>query len=92
MSGAILLRSLLQTVGCDGLANPDLDCGCSIDDLMPCASSDLRGCYPARAHRTPEGPGFHTCAPRGELVAMPPYLQTSQNMSKHVQTSRQEEP
>ena len=73
MSGALLLRSLIQTVGCDGLANPDLRCGCSIDDLMPCANSDLTRCYLAKTvgHNPGDGhPGFITCSPTRELITI----------------------
>jgi len=28
----------------DGLANPELECGCHIQDLMPCEMPDFYGC------------------------------------------------
>jgi len=28
----------------DGLANPDLECGCDLEDLIPCEMPDFRDC------------------------------------------------
>jgi hypothetical protein len=31
-----IVREYLEREGYDGLANPDLECGCFLDDLFPC--------------------------------------------------------
>jgi hypothetical protein len=33
-----ILKSWLKDKGYDGLYNDDLDCGCFIEDIMPCCS------------------------------------------------------
>jgi Fe2+ or Zn2+ uptake regulation protein len=42
-----IVRQYLQDHGYHGLCNPALECGCGIDDLMPCDSNPF-GCQPAR--------------------------------------------
>ncbi len=42
-----IVRKYLMANGHDGLCNPALECGCDIDDLMPCEMSPF-GCQPAR--------------------------------------------
>jgi len=41
----------LKAAGYDGLWNPEIPCGCGIDDFMPCAECDgdeaQNGCKPA---------------------------------------------
>lgn len=41
-----ILKQWLSEHGWDGLASPDLECGCGLDDFMPCGN-EPRGCYPA---------------------------------------------
>ena len=43
-----LIHEKLLSIGAEGLCNPDLECGCSIDDLMPCGEPDLENCVAAR--------------------------------------------
>ena len=42
-----LLRDWLDNSGYVGLCNPDIECGCGIDDLVPC-SNDCSSCQPAK--------------------------------------------
>ncbi len=37
---------LLQN-DCDGLCNPEIECGCGLDNLMPCEFPDEKHCVPA---------------------------------------------
>lgn len=46
MDAREILIQWLRERGYDGLANPDMECGCGLDDLMPCGSSPAK-CYPA---------------------------------------------
>lgn len=39
-----IIKSAIRDAGGDGLSNPDMDCGCSIDDLAPCGCPSLDGC------------------------------------------------
>lgn len=41
------IRDRLQAEGYDGLCNPDLECGCSLDDLFPCGEPEINDCMPA---------------------------------------------
>jgi hypothetical protein len=40
-----VLKNYLLAVSFDGLSNPHLECGCTVDDLAPCAS-DCLDCIP----------------------------------------------
>jgi hypothetical protein len=31
-----LIKAGLKSIGANGLVNPDMECGCGIDDLEPC--------------------------------------------------------
>jgi len=42
-----IVRHYLTDRGHDGMCNPDAECGCGIDDLMPCDCNPF-GCQPAR--------------------------------------------
>jgi hypothetical protein len=53
-----VIKSKLRKLGCDGLANPDAECGCGIDDLIPC-QSDCSGCLPAKSKVTRNGMEWH---------------------------------
>ena len=37
----------LKANGYDGLCDPEMACGCSVLDLMPCATPRLNACVPA---------------------------------------------
>jgi len=52
-----ILVSKLKRLGCDGIASPDADCGCGINDLAPCGG-DCLGCLPAKSRVTSEGVGW----------------------------------
>lgn len=52
-----LLRAQLRRLRRDGLASPDAECGCGIDDLVPCGG-DPSGCEPARSRVTSTGVGW----------------------------------
>ncbi len=41
-----ILTEWLRAHGYDGLCNPDIECGCALDDLQPCDSYML-SCKPA---------------------------------------------
>jgi len=43
-----LVYEQLLAIGAEGLCNPDLECGCSIDDLMPCGEPEIEYCVAAR--------------------------------------------
>lgn len=42
-----ILIDALKQLGADGLCNNDVECGCGLDDLVPCCE-DCTGCEPAR--------------------------------------------
>lgn len=41
------IRDRLQADGFDGLCNPDLECGCPLDDLFTCGEPSIEDCLPA---------------------------------------------
>lgn len=45
----------LKANGFDGLCDPDIECGCSVPDLMPCEMPHLRLCVPAHKVAHPDG-------------------------------------
>lgn len=45
-----MLEEKLSELGADGLFNPDLDCGCLIDDLMDC-NCNGGGCIAAKNNK-----------------------------------------
>ena len=45
----------LTSNGYDGLCDPDIECGCSIIDLMPCHSPGLNTCVPAHKELQDDG-------------------------------------
>ena len=42
-----IVKQWLEDHGCDGLCDPDFECGCGIDDLNPCGGL-CDDCIPAR--------------------------------------------
>lgn len=49
-----IIKQYLKDNGFDGLCNPDLECGCGLDDLMPCGGEGVIDCEPAYRHRCAE--------------------------------------
>ena len=49
-----IVKIWLQENGYDGLCNPDIECGCAIEDLMPCGEPGIR-CE--AGHRKKASPG-----------------------------------
>lgn len=43
----MVLKQLIE-IEAAGLCNPEIGCGCPLDDLMPCEQADLRGCVAAQ--------------------------------------------
>jgi hypothetical protein len=47
MNAKDLLIKALADMGADGLYNADLECGCGLDDLIPCDTCECEVCEPA---------------------------------------------
>ena len=45
-----IIIKYLQDNGFDGLCNPAVECGCGIDDCMPCGGEGVIDCQPAYKH------------------------------------------
>lgn len=43
-----MIKQYLESMGADGLCNPDEECGCDLDDLAPCDCLNLEECKAAR--------------------------------------------
>ncbi len=60
MTCSDIVKKYLEENGFTGLANPDMDCGCDLDDMAPCSDTFI-DCQPA--HRVscncPEHNGHH---------------------------------
>jgi hypothetical protein len=53
---AKIVREYLIKNSYDGLCNPDLECGCRLDDFMPCAYGSWCGdCIPGYVTQDEEG-------------------------------------
>ncbi len=52
---AEMVSEWLRTNGYDGLCNPDAECGCGLDDLVPCSYMDERRCVCAYEIQDKEG-------------------------------------
>jgi len=62
-----IIKEHLKAIGADGLCNPYEECGCGIDDLMPCMCGiGCSSCVPARKEIAPEDHDFP-----GEEVYVP---------------------
>jgi len=51
-----IIRKWLEANGYDGLCQEECECGCKLDDLAPCESSDFINCIPG--HITPGKDGY----------------------------------
>jgi hypothetical protein len=49
-----LVTDKLRQSGFDGLVNPHIDCGCLLDDLMPCEEPELSHCVGGYKHPAPD--------------------------------------
>lgn len=49
-----IIKQHLIDSGFDGLCNPDIECGCDLDDFQPCGE-DFSRCKPAYKHEDPSG-------------------------------------
>jgi hypothetical protein len=41
-----IVRQYLKQHGFHGLYDPDIECGCQLDDFMPCSSATKETCMP----------------------------------------------
>jgi hypothetical protein len=41
-----ILMAYLKEHGFDGLCNPDMECGCGLDDFMLCENNNIGNCQP----------------------------------------------
>lgn len=58
-----IVTAWLKTNGYDGLCNVDFECGCRIEDLMPCDEPDPVNCVAACLQTPPpEGCDYWLCA------------------------------
>jgi hypothetical protein len=46
-----MIRAELVGMGADGLANEDSECGCSLDDLIPCGNVHETECFAAKNNK-----------------------------------------
>ena len=49
-----IVMEYLKAHGYDGLYNPDIECGCGLDDFCPCDDGPNRDCIPAFHHKCNE--------------------------------------
>ena len=52
-----IIRDWLVTHKCDGLCNSDLECGCRLDDFIPCGELSM-DCEAARSGTPPDDAEF----------------------------------
>jgi len=52
-----IVKSWLETNGYDGLCDSDNECGCKLDDLMPCGEPGMN-CEPGYEVEAPEGSDY----------------------------------
>lgn len=57
-----MLISWLKEHGYDGLAAPELECGCSLEDFAPCKGVDLDLCE--AGYYDPDRDGWYTDPPK----------------------------
>lgn len=48
----------LRAIGADGLCNADLECGCGLDDFIPCGEMNTSECVAARRMKNPPKAGY----------------------------------
>ena len=53
-----IIRKWLEVNGYDGLCQEDCECGCKLDDLAPCESSDFINCIPGHITKGKDGYDF----------------------------------
>lgn len=57
-----IIKNWLRENGYDGLCHPEYECGCGLDDFMPCCE-DLGECEPAYK----DGDGYYLEKPNKDL-------------------------
>lgn len=68
-----VIKDYIKAEGCDGLYNPDAECGCGLDDFAPCGDLELDMCILAKSKIVTEetvGQYGFPLAP-GDVVYMP---------------------
>ena len=50
MTIEVIIEKYLKDNGFDGLCDPALECGCGLDDFMPCGGEGVIDCQPAYKH------------------------------------------
>jgi hypothetical protein len=43
-----ILKAQIASLGGNGLCDPELECGCGLDDFAPCGCLDIDGCKVAK--------------------------------------------
>ena len=60
-----IIKSYLIENKFDGLYNPDIECGCSLDELFICDNC-FNGCIPGIKKEDPDGEYIYLIGPRNE--------------------------
>ena len=50
-----ICKAWLMENGYDGICRQEMECGCSVHDLMPCDSPGMTGCVPAHKELQADG-------------------------------------
>ena len=50
-----IVEAYLRAHNHDGLSNPEIDCGCGLDDFMPCGEPHEIDCVPGKRVKNGEG-------------------------------------
>jgi len=61
-----ILKAWLKENGYDGLCNPVDECGCGLDDFMPCGDPNISDCEAAHAEKK-DGVDFYLPGPSTRL-------------------------
>ncbi len=59
-----IIAKYLNENGCDGLYNFDIECGCGLDDLMPCDGERVPLCEAGYKIPDTEHEGFYLYGPK----------------------------